>query len=816
MWLVIWGQTVNLLVKLAFPAPQPPEQLRQQHPLLSDPEDSPVVVHKSRSAAAAAAGLSQNPPNQKPQLPKIPDEPHHRHGGDKEKVEEDEEHVDSGVHPDIHQDEQKTDDNSPLEKQNDGSSSSHRDGVLTKRGTGPARTGYVVDLVGERDRADFRHAMRLPTPVAMSLQTEKVMKLVQENGDGTNKVASLQPCEYSKQAKPKGLPHQHHSHPATVLLQQARCRDPDAVLYAYNNAPFPRYYCGQSILPGRAVALSQQHCGKEDVVHLFPPKAGSTLPGVTILAWDSNNGNSDLDRIATRKVTCDVPCQWEDSLKLPDPDPSKASVRSRGATNLMVRGTPWKIVHTMDDPYYHSDAKMERTSYRRNIYYSTISMLSSVPLTFYDADIYDMDHYSSSVDWSTAANKVTYLLNDECGAGRRNKWHAAVSAVMTTESYGSCHHNAEMTGSESLATLEGRLALMRKNRISLAMEAGTEKDYISPIVWESLLAGNVPAILGASNLEQRLPPHSAILASSFNSWDKFAAYMQQVANNQTLWESYHTWRTDKSALKKFKAQWEFTQTKPECRICRWAHAKQYGLGWNHSLQALQENHLARSLCSAQMTNADGKVQRQVTKPFREVWAEKAIAHDVVKTARRRLATGTPTESCTGSFTDDTIETKDYIIQRKIVEHDGVYDIALQLVEPKSKAAYSNDLVLRLEIDSVRNTDGAFFRDTHTLVSEGIRTAFISSASIQDDTVKVTVLANWVTQIHSPSEGRIEIVIHTKQSDEDEEADQRPRYIRVIVEDMTLLHDKMTEFFPSTFGRQMTQDFIDPLEFYYES
>ena len=41
-----------------------------------------------------------------------------------------------------------------------------------------------------------------------------------------------------------------------------------------------------------------------------------------------------------------------------------------------------------------------------------------------------------------------------------------------------------------------------------------------------------------------------------------------------------------------------------------------------------------------------------------------------------------------------------------------------------------------------------------------------------------------------------------------------RRIRVITEDMNSLHDKLTEFFPSPFGKMMTQDFVDPLEMFY--
>jgi hypothetical protein len=141
-----------------------------------------------------------------------------------------------------------------------------------------------------------------------------------------------------------------------------------------------------------------------------------------------------------------------------------------------------------------------------------------------------------------------------------------------------------------------------------------------------------------------------------------------------------------------------------------------------------------------------------------------------------------------------------------MQHDGVTDIHIIHIETESA---DEDVVLRLHVD-IRNTEGAFFRNTHTLVPT-VRNPVVSSATIQDEYSKVTVLANWETSIHSPDEGIIEIVIHPK----GEAFDLGPSHrIRVITEDINPLHDKMTEFFPSSFGKLMTKDFIDPVEMYY--
>jgi hypothetical protein len=177
------------------------------------------------------------------------------------------------------------------------------------------------------------------------------------------------------------------------------------------------------------------------------------------------------------------------------------------------------------------------------------------------------------------------------------------------------------------------------------------------------------------------------------------------------------------------------------------------------------------------------------------------------------------ETCTSTTTssETEIELDSYKIEREVVEHDGVVDMTIKRITGGGAAALrGDDLVLRLEIDGVRNSEGAYFRDTHTLVKEAIRTPAVSSASIQDDKSKVTVLANWVTKISSPEEGVIEVVVVKGAHEEFVLDADEIRRIRVITEDMSELHDKMTEFFPSTFGKHMMHDFIDPLELFYEA
>jgi hypothetical protein len=75
---------------------------------------------------------------------------------------------------------------------------------------------------------------------------------------------------------------------------------------------------------------------------------------------------------------------------------------------------------------------------------------------------------------------------------------------------------------------------------------------------------------------------------------------------------------------------------------------------------------------------------------------------------------------------------------------------------------------------------------------------------------VTILADWETKITSMAEGIVEVVILKANK-----SDVFPRQIHIFTEDTAEVHNKkMTEFFPLSFAKKVTQDFVDPLEIVY--
>jgi hypothetical protein len=203
---------------------------------------------------------------------------------------------------------------------------------------------------------------------------------------------------------------------------------------------------------------------------------------------------------------------------------------------------------------------------------------------------------------------------------------------------------------------------------------------------------------------------------------------------------------------------------------------------------------------------DQRRPQLVVEPFRESWGPPAGAG---------AAAPARGSECLDPLAraETTIESGGRKVRRTVVQRDGVVDMTLEGLEDAGAAsAPAGGLVLRIEV-GVRNRDGAYFPNPHAVVptSRGPPPSLVSSAAIQDDTAKASVLASWPTDITSPSEGVIEVVVMKKG---ERMRPDESRRIRIITEDVSEVHDKRTEWFPSTYARQMTVDFVDELEMYY--
>jgi hypothetical protein len=614
-----------------------------------------------------------------------------------------------------------------------------------EKGTHAAANYYFADFSYERENPPFRHAS------------------VADWDDSHDKVVAQLPGVQIRSCQYKSDDHS--------VLFHATCRQEDTKLVAYNSAHFERTWCGVTIPPGKAVHIDK-YC--TDSVKLFakeyPPVDGQGMPPIQVTA--TPEGSTNL-----KDVTCDIPCQHEDDME---------------GVERYIQGTEWKVIQTMNDPTKDGIARVERTAFRQDVYYSTTSFKSSVPLSFFTFDEYNI--FAPAVDFDKVDASGSYLVEDQCVGLKRNRWASAVEEQFPLKSYGKCAHNTDVPGGKQLLKKEVRMELLAKHRFNLAFEIGDAKDHITAAVWEAFSSGTLPIILGAQNIKDHFPPGSFVSTSGFQHWGDLGLLVAKIAKDKTEWEKYQTWRTNDDYKRNFERKYNFTRTAPECRLCRWAYAKRYGLGWSHQQQYVHDAAIDRKLCLDDST-------KMISNPFKESW------HKVTNGEYTEICKGGESSTC-NEFSNTLMMAKDLGVKRSVSTHDNVIDLVLSDFANK---APGSDIILRLELP-VFNAEGSYFPSPHSLVPTA-RGAVASSMAIQDSKSKVIVLASWHTEITSVKEGVVEIIIRKSDEELPHEEDETRR-IRVIIEDMAALYDKATEFYPTSFAKLHIQDFVDPLELFY--
>ena len=277
-------------------------------------------------------------------------------------------------------------------------------------------------------------------------------------------------------------------------------------------------------------------------------------------------------------------------------------------------------------------------------------------------------------------------------------------------------------------------------------------------------------------MESHVPPNSIINANAFNTSEDLARYLVTVANNKTLYESYHAWRTQ-PLPESFLRRYSITRTHSTCRTCRFAAAKKYGLGWNHTEQELQELRIPRKVCH------DSK--GVLTHPFRETWLTGDGRPAVLLESDKRK-TPHKCETRESNFSR-TIRFGNHVLTRTVRSQDGVTDIFLE--DSKESQQTSASLILRMEttIDGPMN-------------AKSLKSLSLRHYRFQDETKRMTILASRDAELNFTTPGVLELHIpHV----------HRAIKVRIIVEDIESYPDSLDRTY--FFAQMMTEDFLNPLE-----
>ncbi|KAI2490662.1 alpha-(1-_3)-fucosyltransferase [Fragilaria crotonensis] len=439
--------------------------------------------------------------------------------------------------------------------------------------------------------------------------------------------------------------------------------------------------------------------------------------------------------------------------------------------------------------------KFDRKAYRNFNFYASQSPKADIPLSLFRWDR-DGGTPTPALDFDATDKSISFFDNTACrGHTYAASWVQTFNDKAILASYGNCIPTTPIPPGLSLQNEADRKMLLQKHLFNFVADHTAADEFACGVIWEALHAGTIPVYFGPNNISQYVPPHSIISASEIGTKKRTAELIMEIASNRTLWETYHAWRKQPFPSH-LKRHLELVPTEPLlCRICKWAYAKRYGLAWNPTTQRVQMPVIARDyVCQS----ADGFVMQ----PFRESWifSSSSSSRNDVTLADTGVRCADSTNS-TQVFQSDGL----FSLTRTVSQHDTIVDFII----PEIKSQKGN-VVLRLEV-GIENWDGSHFRDVHQSIASH-HVSFHSSVAIQDRFSRMTVLANWPTQLRSPARGIIEVVVLGP--DEESLLMNEVRQIRILLEDISSLRDVKTEYGATPFAKPLMQDFLDPLELYF--
>jgi len=278
---------------------------------------------------------------------------------------------------------------------------------------------------------------------------------------------------------------------------------------------------------------------------------------VNVVLWNDFSGfllwgTDSFRKTAQEKCSTDCKIHLRSEMDFHQPDAFLVHAKTHMGDFPKINDVHSKfILVSLEQPGYA--ARMADPFYlARFDFYTTYQLDSFVPLTYIEPEWKLEDFYLPHLPLSHKNGLVAIFISNckNGGASKRTEYVRELMNHIQVDSYGGClrNYNEENRLLESGVHPENLDRKQRKNEILkrykfyLAFENAQVLDYTSEKVFEGLIAGALPVYRGSSSVEMLLPHKSSIInANSMNPLE-LAQYLQEVASNDQLYNSYFEWK----------------------------------------------------------------------------------------------------------------------------------------------------------------------------------------------------------------------------------------------------------------------------------
>jgi len=243
--------------------------------------------------------------------------------------------------------------------------------------------------------------------------------------------------------------------------------------------------------------------------------------------------------------TCSVGCVFTSSLTSERKPDAGFGYRGDAETASVLR--------SMESSHYYPENDIAVARGKGYNVIMTTSLSSDVPVGYFSWAEYDI--MASLQPKTEKALAAAFISN--CGAHnfRLQALEQLQKLNVPVDSYGGCHRNRD-----------GREALKRY-KFSLAFENSNEEDYVTEKFFQSLVAGAIPVVVGAPNIQDYAPaPNAIIHIKTVDDIGSAAQTIKYLASNATAYNERLRWKF-KGPSDSFKALVDMAAVHSSCRLC---------------------------------------------------------------------------------------------------------------------------------------------------------------------------------------------------------------------------------------------------------
>ncbi|KAF5751208.1 glycoprotein 3-alpha-L-fucosyltransferase A isoform X1 [Tripterygium wilfordii] len=215
------------------------------------------------------------------------------------------------------------------------------------------------------------------------------------------------------------------------------------------------------------------------------------------------------------------------------------------------------VIRSMESSHYYPEnniAQARRMGY--NIVMTT-SLSSDVPVGYFSWSEYDI---MAPVQPKTQKSLAAAFISN-CGARnfRLEALEILEKSNITLDSYGGCHRNRDGR--------VDKVQTLKHYKFSLAFENSNEEDYVTEKFFQSLVAGTIPVVVGAPNIQDFSPyPGSYLHIKQIGDVKPVAKTMRYLAETPDAYNQSLRWKYD-GPSDSFKALVDMATVHSSCRLC---------------------------------------------------------------------------------------------------------------------------------------------------------------------------------------------------------------------------------------------------------